>query len=216
MVENLKIGAIVCSCEGLIGDFVDIRRVLEHVRKLDDVVYSNEDRHLCCEESLIALKKTIEENDLNRLVIAACTSPFRKILINISCAEAGLSPYLVEWVNIREQCAWVHSSEPENAIKKVMDQITMAVARAPALKPSPPSVRINEEKCSGCGVCVDICLFGALCKDEIGMVKINDLLCTVCGLCGASCPEKAITIENLSDEELVTQAIAAFKVWGSK
>ena len=212
MVENLKIGTIVCSCEGQIGYFVDIRRVLENVRKLDDVVYSNEDRHLCYEESLINLKKTIEENGLNRLIIAACTSPFRKILINLSCAEAGLNPYLVEWVNIREQCAWVHSREPENAIKKAIDQISMAVARAPALKPSPPSVSINEEKCSGCGVCVEICSFGALHKDEMGVVKIDELLCTVCGLCGASCPEKAITVENLSDEELITQAITASRV----
>ena len=211
MINDLKIGVVVCRCGIFIGEIIDIPKVLKHVKELPQVIYANEEEYLCSEESLMYLNKSIKENNLNRIVIAACFSPFRKMLVDIACAEAGLNPYLVEWVNIREQCAWVHSSEPENATKKAIDQITMAVAKVPALKPLPPSVNINEEKCSGCGVCVEICLFGALRKNEMGVAKVNNLLCMACGLCGASCPEKAITVENFADEELTAQAIAAFK-----
>jgi Fe-S-cluster-containing hydrogenase component 2 len=43
--------------------------------------------------------------------------------------------------------------------------------------------------------CVEACSFGAM-KTEDGLVKINEEKCTGCGLCAESCPYDAIFFEN--------------------
>lgn len=54
------------------------------------------------------------------------------------------------------------------------------------------SVRILEKECTGCGLCIDKCPFGAV---EIidNIAKLNEK-CTSCGACVKVCPTKAIEI----------------------
>ncbi|MCK4426284.1 MAG: CoB--CoM heterodisulfide reductase iron-sulfur subunit A family protein, partial [Deltaproteobacteria bacterium] len=47
----------------------------------------------------------------------------------------GLNPALIEMANIRDQCSWVHSQEPEAATEKAKDLVRMAVAKAGLLEP---------------------------------------------------------------------------------
>ena len=51
-----------------------------------------------------------------------------------------------------------------------------------------------KETCSGCGVCVKACPFGAIEIVE-GKARINDA-CTLCTVCVRICPRQAITIER--------------------
>jgi len=51
---------------------------------------------------------------------------------------------------------------------------------------------IDPERCVGCGICVDICPFGALTLEQ-GIAVVNDA-CTLCGACLDSCPEEALSI----------------------
>jgi heterodisulfide reductase subunit A len=68
---------------------------------------------------------------------------------------------------------------------------------------------INEKKCSGCGICIELCPYNAIRKDEIGISKADSALCGGCGVCAASCPERAVTIHNFTDDQLEAQLIAA-------
>lgn len=56
-------------------------------------------------------------------------------------------------------------------------------------------IRIDEEKCIGCGQCEEVCTFGAIeVVDE--MARVDEDKCTLCGSCAESCPEEAIIIEK--------------------
>jgi heterodisulfide reductase subunit A-like polyferredoxin len=48
---------------------------------------------------------------------------------------AGLNKYLFEMANIRDQCTWVHSTQPVEALCKAKDLIASAVAKAQMLCP---------------------------------------------------------------------------------
>ncbi len=71
------------------------------------------------------------------------------------------------------------------------------------------TAEVDENECSGCGTCVELCPYKAIKKDERGIARTIRALCKGCGLCGASCPEGAITIHNFTNEQLVAQCLVA-------
>ncbi|MFZ1038285.1 MAG: CoB--CoM heterodisulfide reductase iron-sulfur subunit A family protein [Candidatus Bathyarchaeia archaeon] len=70
---------------------------------------------------------------------------------------------------------------------------------------------IDEDLCIGCGVCISICPYKAIAKDENGLAKVNEVLCKGCGTCAASCPERAIMMHQFTDEQLIAQGIAVLR-----
>ncbi len=62
-----------------------------------------------------------------------------------------------------------------------------------------PRPIINEEECSGCGICVDACPEGVI--ELVGDVAnaTNDEACTACATCMEECPMGAI--EEIEEDE---------------
>jgi len=54
--------------------------------------------------------------------------------------------------------------------------------------------RVDTDRCTGCGVCADLCQFGAIAV-LAGGTLVFDELCHGCGLCALACPEHAIREE---------------------
>jgi len=62
-------------------------------------------------------------------------------------------------------------------------------------------VRIDEEKCDGCGVCIPSCAEGALQIIDGKAKLVNERSCDGLGACLGECPRGAITIEERVAEE---------------
>ena len=54
------------------------------------------------------------------------------------------------------------------------------------------AVKVDTDKCTGCGVCVDACPVDAI-KVEDGKAKISDA-CVDCGACTGACPVEALSL----------------------
>jgi heterodisulfide reductase subunit A len=133
--EEPKIGVFLCHCGVNIGGVIDIPTVVEYAKTLPNVAYAEENIYTCSEAGLASIKEAIKEHGLNRVIVASCTPRTHEPLFRSACVEAGLNKYLFEMANIREQCSWVHSHEPERATEKAKDMVRMAVARAAWLQP---------------------------------------------------------------------------------
>ena len=61
-------------------------------------------------------------------------------------------------------------------------------------------IKIDEEKCNGCGLCVQGCHEGALQLIDGKAVMISDLYCDGLGACIGECPVGAIKLEEREAE----------------
>jgi heterodisulfide reductase subunit A len=66
----------------------------------------------------------------------------------------------------------------------------------------------NKDLCKGCEVCIEICPYGAIRKNNEQEIEIIQALCKGCGLCGASCTKKAITIKHFTNEQILSEIFA--------
>jgi heterodisulfide reductase subunit A len=70
----------------------------------------------------------------------------------------------------------------------------------------PIRATINQDKCSGCRICNNLCPFSAILFHDDKMVsEVNPALCQGCGTCVAACPAGAITGTGFSDQQILAQ-----------
>ena len=69
-------------------------------------------------------------------------------------------------------------------------------------------VRIDEDKCDGCGLCVPDCAEGAIRIVDGKARLVAENLCDGLGNCLGACPNDAITIEQRPADEFSEQAVA--------
>ncbi len=128
--EPPRIGVFACSCGDTIGEVVDIPALAEKAAQWPDVVYSQVVEFACFPETITQIQARIREMNLNRVVIAGCSNRTHESLFQRVIRQVGLNPYLVELVNIREQCSRVHRWQPDLANKKAQELLRVAVGRA--------------------------------------------------------------------------------------
>jgi heterodisulfide reductase subunit A2 len=134
-MSDARIGVFVCHCGRNIGGYVDVPQVTEYVKQLPNVVHAEHNLYTCSEEGISSIKKKIQEFNLNRVIVASCTPRTHEPLFRSACEEAGLNKYLFEFVNIRDQCSWVHMTLPKEATEKAKTLIRMGIAKARLLEP---------------------------------------------------------------------------------
>lgn len=62
---------------------------------------------------------------------------------------------------------------------------------------------VDAACCSRCGICVEICPFGAAGFNDKGHAEINAALCKGCGLCTASCRSGALRLKGYEDSQII-------------
>ncbi|RLB35503.1 MAG: CoB--CoM heterodisulfide reductase iron-sulfur subunit A family protein [Deltaproteobacteria bacterium] len=134
MTEEIRIGVFVCDCGSNIAGVVNVPEVVNYAKGLKNVVFVDEGKWSCSVDALSSMQESIKEHKLNRVVIASCTARTHEPLFKQTVKEAGLNPYLLEFVSIREQVSWVHMNEPEIATQKAKDLVKMGVAKAALLE----------------------------------------------------------------------------------
>ncbi|MEE9223956.1 MAG: FAD-dependent oxidoreductase, partial [Thermoplasmata archaeon] len=131
----MKLGVYVCQCGQNVGGVLDVDRLSEQARSYPEVVLSKTHPFLCSEEGQALIQKDIQENGLDRVVVAACTPKLHERTFKKALERAELNVHCLEMANIREQCAWVHTKEPEKATTKAGSLIAASLARASTIEP---------------------------------------------------------------------------------
>jgi heterodisulfide reductase subunit A len=130
-----RIGVFICDCGNNIGGVIDVEELAEYAGNLSDVAVSKSVGQGCTQESMKEIQDLIVSEDLNRVVIGGTSPRTEELKFQDMLRRAGLNPYLLEIANIRDQVAWVHGDNPENALKKAKSLIQMAVCAVKKNRP---------------------------------------------------------------------------------
>ncbi|RDD53988.1 MAG: CoB--CoM heterodisulfide reductase iron-sulfur subunit A family protein [Candidatus Korarchaeota archaeon NZ13-K] len=133
--EEIRIGVYVCHCGLNIAGVIDVKELVEYAKTLPNVVVAKEYVFMCSAPGQNLIKEDIEQYKLNRVVIAACGPEMHEPTFRAAVSEAGLNPFLIDLIAIREGSSWVHYDNPKAATEKAKDMIRMSVARVRNLEP---------------------------------------------------------------------------------
>ncbi|MBN2111258.1 MAG: hydrogenase iron-sulfur subunit [Methanosarcinaceae archaeon] len=131
----MRIGVYICHCGLNIAHTIDVSSLREKVEGLGDVALARDIQFVCSDSGQESIIGDIKENELDHILVAACSPHLHEPTFKRMLAKAGLNPFLLEMVNIREQCSWVHQEEPQMATQKAFDLIRMGIARLKLLNP---------------------------------------------------------------------------------
>jgi heterodisulfide reductase subunit A2 len=142
-----RIGVFSCTCGGTMtgslplaiadvpAGVLNLREMAAAIGQWPDVMVSEVLELACFPDTLDHIRATMEEHQLNRVVIAACSNRTHESLFQRVVREAGLNPYLLELVNLRDQCSLVHVRQPGMANRKALELMRMAVGRIRVARP---------------------------------------------------------------------------------
>ena len=126
--EPPRVGVFICHCGSNIASVVDVERVVQRDPRAAPRRPSPRTTSTPAPTTARTRSRTkIAEHRLNRVVVASCTPRTHEPIFRDTLRDAGLNPYLLEMANIRDQCSWVHSGEPDRATEKAIDLVRMAV-----------------------------------------------------------------------------------------
>jgi len=148
--EIPKVGIFICHCGEELKKSLSISYLMDETKRMREVVHVEEVGLACLPEDLDLIKRRIGEHGLNRIVIAGCSHREIRKAMEEMAKGMGFNPYLIEYANIREQCAFVHQDYPKLATEKATALIRMAVERARRAQP----IRKGREKVEKRGLVV--------------------------------------------------------------
>jgi len=144
--ERPRIGVFVCQCGINISGVVDVPAVRDYAASLPYVEYVMDNLYTCSQDTQDTIAHVINDENLNRIVVAACTPKTHEPLFQETLISAGLNKYLFEMTNIRNQDSWVHKDNPELATEKAKDLVRMAVTKVALMEPlEEPTVSVNQK-----------------------------------------------------------------------
>jgi heterodisulfide reductase subunit A len=133
--EAPRVGVFACSCGSTIGEVIDLPALVHQSSLWPGVVLSEVVDFACFTETVQHIQTRLREANLNRVVIAACSNRTHEALFQRMLRLAGLNPYLLELVNLREQVSRVHVQQHELANRKAQELTRIAVGRTLLAQP---------------------------------------------------------------------------------
>jgi len=122
---------VICQCGKNIAGLLDIDELVDYTRSLPNVEHVEVTPFGC---DGVKIKELLKTKDFNRLVLGACSPKTHEDLFSLHAETGGLNRYLVEIVNLRNQCTWVHSKDKTRALEKAKTLMRMGVKRASLLE----------------------------------------------------------------------------------
>ncbi len=134
---QVRIGVYICHCGLNIAGTVNVSEVREFISRSPSVVIARDYKFMCSDPGQALIRDDIQQLNVNRVVVAACSPLMHELTFRNAALKAGLNRYLVQIANIREHCSWVHD-DVRMATEKAKALVSGAVRRVALHQPLEP------------------------------------------------------------------------------
>ncbi|MGB9851664.1 MAG: FAD-dependent oxidoreductase [Candidatus Kapaibacteriota bacterium] len=122
MEKGEKLAVYICTgCD--IGNCVDCKKITEELQKEYNPAICKLHNWVCNDKFVEEIRKDIKDNQLEKVVIAACSPRYLSDLFSFGKT-------IVERVNLREQVAWTHIPNDEHTNDLALDYVKMGILKA--------------------------------------------------------------------------------------
>ena len=184
---------IICRCGINIAGLLDLEELVEYTKSLPHVKHVEVTPFGC---DGVAIRELLAAKEYNRLVMGACSPKTHENLFRLHTEMGGLNPYLMEIVNLRNQCTWVHSSDKQKATEKAKTLMRMGTNRASMLE---SLENIHVSVTSTCLV-IGGTASGIACAQKLGQAGHSVFLVDKEEDLGRAKERKSVMVEKMIDE----------------
>jgi len=130
--DEPAVAVVICRCGLNIAGLLDIDELAKYTESLPHVEHVAITPFGC---DGVKVKELLQSKKYNRMVLGACSPRTHESLFQLHTEMGGLNRYLMEIVNLRNHCTWVHSKDKKKATDKAKMLMKMGLNRALLLEP---------------------------------------------------------------------------------
>jgi len=134
-MEEAKVGVFLSDCAKQLSEILDFKALTDFVKKVPNVVSVTRGSEFHRGTGLNAIIEAVKGKKINRIVVAETLPKLSEVIIAKAVEEAGLNPYLVEVIDLKDHCASPHRDAPAEATEKAKAMLLAAIERAKLLEP---------------------------------------------------------------------------------
>jgi heterodisulfide reductase subunit A len=134
-MNKAKVGVFLSDCGNQLSEILDFDALINHVKQVSGVTLVAKASEFWRGEGLKTIVGAIKEKKINRVVVAESLPKLSEVNIVKAAEKAGLNPYLVEVIDLKDHCAMPHRDTPSEATEKAKAMLLAAVERAKLLEP---------------------------------------------------------------------------------
>jgi len=134
-MDEVKVGVFLSDCGNQLSKILDFNALTDYVKKVSGVVLVERNSEFWRGQELQTILDAVKGRKINRVVVAESLPKLSEVNIVQAVEEAGLNPYLVEVIDLKDHCAWPHRETPLEATEKAKAMLLAAIERAKLLEP---------------------------------------------------------------------------------
>ena len=132
---EVKVGVFLSDCGNQLPKVLDFDALTSFVKEIPGVVLVERSSEFWRGEGLQRMLNAVKSGEVDRIVVAESIPKLSEVSIAQAVEEAGLNPYLVEVIDLKDHCAWPHRETPSEATEKAKAMLLAAIERAKLLEP---------------------------------------------------------------------------------
>ena len=122
-----RIGVFICHCNLNVSGNIDLQRVVDRVGQHESVAYATDCRDMCLELGLESVKKAIQEERLDGVILTSCSPVLHRETFIAAMGSTGLQPHQIYVVDLKELCGWPLNYQEEEATIKAIDAVLNSI-----------------------------------------------------------------------------------------
>ena len=134
-MSDAKVGVFLSDAGKQLAKTLNFESLIEFAKNVAGVVLVETGRDFWHGEGLDRITAAIHQRKINRVVVGETLPKLSEVRIADAVENAGLNPYLFEFIDLKDHCASPHRATPAEATEKAKAMLLAAIERAKLLEP---------------------------------------------------------------------------------